>query len=83
VNLSTGGHWRNRQDTGGHEVRRVRDREAPGSNPGPPTSFSSYHHCWPPSSSGNFACHNFLPTLVTSSQQLGWSINSSCGWYCV
>ncbi len=24
-------------DTGGHDVRRVRDREAPGSNPGPPT----------------------------------------------
>ncbi len=26
-------------DTGGHDVRRVRDREAPGSNPGPPTNF--------------------------------------------
>ena len=38
--LSTGGHWRNRRDTGGHEIRRVRDREAPGSNPGPPTIFA-------------------------------------------
>ena len=28
-----------RRYTGGHEVRRVRDREAPGSNPGPPTKF--------------------------------------------
>jgi hypothetical protein len=28
-----------RGDMGGHDVRRVRDREAPGSNPGPPTSF--------------------------------------------
>src|SRR6266496_1523720 len=35
--LSTGGHWRSRWDTGGHDVRPVRDREAPGSNPGPPT----------------------------------------------
>jgi hypothetical protein len=38
LKLSTGGHWRNRRDTGGYDVRRVRDREAPGSNPGPPTS---------------------------------------------
>jgi len=36
--LSTGGHARNRQDTGGHDIRPVRDREAPGSNPGPPIS---------------------------------------------
>jgi hypothetical protein len=37
--LSTGGHWRNLRDTGGHDMRPVRDREAPGSNPGPPTIF--------------------------------------------
>ncbi len=37
--LSTGGHARNRRDTEGHTVVPVRDREAPGSNPGPP-SFS-------------------------------------------
>src|SRR6266567_6789100 len=37
--LGTRGHCRNRRDTGGHDVRRVRDREAPGSNPGPPTTF--------------------------------------------
>ena len=37
MKLSTGGHWRNQRDTGGHDIRRVRDREAPGSNPGPPT----------------------------------------------
>ena len=36
-NLSSGGHRRRRQDTGGHTVTTVRDREAPGSNPGPPT----------------------------------------------
>ncbi len=35
----TRGHWRNRRDTRGHEMLRVRDREAPGSNPGPPTNF--------------------------------------------
>src|SRR5437899_151014 len=35
--LSTGGHARNRRDTEGHTVVPVRDREAPGSNPGPPT----------------------------------------------
>ena len=39
VNLSTGGHERKRRDTRGHDTRPVRDREAPGSNPGPPTSF--------------------------------------------
>src|SRR5712691_6267067 len=37
--LSTGGHARNRRETEGHTVVPVRDREAPGSNPGPPTSF--------------------------------------------
>ncbi len=37
--LSTGGHARNRRDTEGHAVVPVRDREAPGSNPGPPTNF--------------------------------------------
>src|SRR5262245_33712692 len=36
--LSTGGHWRKPEDTGGYEIRPVRDREAPGSHPGPPTS---------------------------------------------
>jgi len=41
VKLSTGGHGMNRRDTGGHEVRRVRDREAPGSNPGSPTILNS------------------------------------------
>ena len=37
--MSTGGHARNRRDTEGHTVVPVRDREAPGSNPGPPTNF--------------------------------------------
>src|SRR6266704_1618232 len=36
---STGGHARNRRDTDGRTVVPVRDREAPGSNPGPPTSL--------------------------------------------
>jgi hypothetical protein len=36
---STGGHWRTRGDTEGHVTAPVRDREAPGSNPGPPTNF--------------------------------------------
>src|SRR5437870_11482034 len=35
---STGGHLRSRWDTEGHDIRPVRDREAPGSNPGPPTN---------------------------------------------
>jgi len=39
-NLSSGGHLRTRRDTRGHATTTVRDREAPGSNPGPPTNFS-------------------------------------------
>jgi hypothetical protein len=35
--LSAGGHRSNRRDTEGHTVVPVRDRDAPGSNPGPPT----------------------------------------------
>jgi hypothetical protein len=35
--LSSGGHLRSRRDTRGHATKTVRDREAPGSNPGPPT----------------------------------------------
>jgi len=30
---------RSRRDTRGHAITTVRDREAPGSNPGPPTNF--------------------------------------------
>src|SRR6266852_8446678 len=37
--LSSGGPERCRQDTRGHSTKTVRDREAPGSNPGPPTNF--------------------------------------------
>jgi hypothetical protein len=37
--LSSGGHLGSRRDTGGHATNTVRDREAPGSNPGPPTNF--------------------------------------------
>jgi len=36
---SSGGHLRSRRDTRGHAFDTVRDREAPGSNPGPPTIF--------------------------------------------
>ena len=32
---------RSRQDTRGHVTKTVRDREAPGSNPGPPTILYS------------------------------------------
>ena len=35
--LSSGGPKRSRKDTPGHATETVRDREAPGSNPGPPT----------------------------------------------
>jgi hypothetical protein len=35
---SSGGHLRSRRDTRGHAFDTVRDREAPGSNPGPPTN---------------------------------------------
>ena len=38
---STGGALRTTQDTRGHGITPVRDREAPGSNPGPPTKLSS------------------------------------------
>jgi len=38
-NLSSGGHLRSRRDTRGHTTNTVRDREAPGSNPGPPTNL--------------------------------------------
>jgi hypothetical protein len=37
--LSSEGPYRSRRDTGGHGTDTVRDREAPGSNPGPPTNF--------------------------------------------
>jgi hypothetical protein len=37
--LSSGGHLRSRRDPRGHAIDTVRDREAPGSNPGPPTNF--------------------------------------------
>jgi hypothetical protein len=37
--MSSGGHLRSRRDTSGHATKTVRDREAPGSNPGPPTNF--------------------------------------------
>src|SRR6266566_2262915 len=40
-NLSSGGHLRTRRDTRGHTTDTVRDREASGSNPGPPTKFES------------------------------------------
>ena len=39
VKLSTGGHERNSRGTEGHDHMPVRDREAPGSNPGPLTRF--------------------------------------------
>src|SRR5471032_2540887 len=38
-NLSSGGYLRSRRDTRGNGIKTVRDREAPGSNPGPPTIF--------------------------------------------
>jgi hypothetical protein len=37
VRSGRGGHARKRRDSRGHEMRPVRDREAPVSNPGPPT----------------------------------------------
>jgi hypothetical protein len=37
--LRSGGPLRSRRDTPGHATKTVRDREAPGSNPGPPTIF--------------------------------------------
>ena len=39
-NLSSDGHLVSRRDTRGHATNTVRDREAPGSNPGPPTKKS-------------------------------------------
>jgi hypothetical protein len=38
-NLSSDGPPRSGRDTRGHIIKTVRDREAPGSNPGPPTNF--------------------------------------------
>jgi len=37
--LSSGGHLGSRGDTGGQATDTVRDREAPGSIPGPPTKL--------------------------------------------
>ncbi len=37
---SSAGPWRRREDGRGHDTTTVRDREAPGSNPGPPTIFA-------------------------------------------
>ena len=39
--LSSGGACGSQRDTGGNGIDTVRDREAPGSNPGPPTTLSS------------------------------------------
>jgi hypothetical protein len=40
-NLSSDGPLRSGQDTRVHIIKTVRDREAPGSNPGPPTNVMS------------------------------------------
>src|SRR5260370_34697404 len=40
-NLSSGGHLRSRRDNRGHVPNTVRDRDAPVSTPGPPTTFDS------------------------------------------
>jgi hypothetical protein len=37
TDLSSHGHLRSRGDTRGHPNKTIRDREALGSNPGPPT----------------------------------------------
>ena len=37
--MSSGGHLGSRGDTGGQATDTVRDREAPGSIPGPPTKL--------------------------------------------
>jgi hypothetical protein len=37
--LSSGGRSRTQEDTGGHAIKTVRDREDEGSNPSPPTIF--------------------------------------------
>jgi hypothetical protein len=37
--LRSGGPFRIWRDTRGHAIKTVRDREDPGSNPGPPTNF--------------------------------------------
>ena len=56
-----GGHARNRRDTEGHSVVPVRDREAPGSNPGPRPKivFKSRSSPAPSSARGSQGGHGF------------------------
>src|SRR6266545_4957400 len=67
---STGGTSRTPQDTRGHGIARVRDREAPGSNPGPPTIFEfkiGDYGCSPaPSGHGEITDTAETPQLTTS-----------------
>jgi hypothetical protein len=60
--LSSGGPKGSRQDTPGHATETVRDREAPGSNPGPPTIFVFKIRCSraAPESDGAQPGHNFV-----------------------
>ncbi len=45
LSSGTGGTTRTPQDTRGHGISAVRDREAPGSNPGPPTNVLNSDLC--------------------------------------
>lgn len=62
--LSSVGTWRSKQDIGGHDVERVRDREAPGFNPGPLDHFS----VWPSGGPSPGPAWSFLAVASTVSR---------------
>ncbi len=60
--MTSGGRSRTPEDTRGHAIKTVRDREAPGSNPGPPTKIRirSGRHGWWWAGAVSQPYHNFL-----------------------
>ena len=64
--LRSGGPWRTREDTRGHATRTVRDREAPGSNPGPDQSTELKFAFANLNSARTRAPHGFQPCALIS-----------------
>jgi len=61
--LSSGGHLRSRRDPRGHATKTVRDREAPGSNPGPRPIFE--YNLMEPDRSGGRRPHQAMSSCLT------------------
>jgi hypothetical protein len=63
--LSSRGPLRSRQDNRGHGTKTVRDREAPGSNPGPPDQLADLKLAfWNPNLARTGRPHGFRPCAI-------------------